>query len=245
MRHIAWFSCGAASAVAAFIAVRQWEDTEVVYCNTMVTEHPDNQRFFQEIEWWIGQKIRVIQSEKYRDVVEVWDDRSYMAGIAGAPCTTEMKKIPRYEFQEPDDVHVFGYTSDEQKRIDRFEDNNPELAVEWVLRDSEIDKDDCYDILDNVGIQLPIMYELGYKNNNCLGCVKATSAKYWNMIRRDFPEVFEERARQSREIGAKLTRVKGTRIFLDELPEDYMPADSDFALPDLSCGPVCATGEDG
>lgn len=36
---------------------------------------------------------------------------------------------------------------------------------------------------------------------------------YWNKIRRDFPEVFERRAKQEREIGHSC--IKG--VFLDEL----------------------------
>jgi len=80
-----------------------------------------------------------------------------------------------------------------------------------------------------------VMYSLGYRNNNCLGCVKATSAKYWNMIRRDFPEVFARCATQSRELNVRLTRHKGTRIFLDELPTDYMAG----GLENISCGPDC------
>jgi len=80
------------------------------------------------------------------------------------------------------------------------------------------------------------MYELGYSNNNCIGCVKATSAKYWNKIRADFPEHFERRAQQSRELGVRLTRVDGERVFLDELPEDYLFGE----MESISCGPDCA-----
>ncbi len=37
------------------------------------------------------------------------------------------------------------------------------------------------------------MYDLGYPNNNCIGCVKGGMG-YWNKIRKDFPEVFQKRA---------------------------------------------------
>lgn len=232
-----WFSCGAASAVAAKLAVDKYgDDCEVVYCDTMSTEHEDNARFFADVGAWLGRDITRIKSSKYDSVDEVFADTRYMAGIYGARCTAEMKKLPRYEYQRPDDVHVFGFTHDESDRIERFEVNNPELFTEWVLRDKGITKEDCYAILEDAGIALPALYALGYKNNNCLGCVKATSARYWNMVRRDFPTVFERRARQSRELGVRLTRYKGERIFLDELPEDYMPAEP---LEDISCGPDC------
>lgn len=236
-RVIAWFSCGAASAVAAKLAVQRYADRcEVIYCDTAATEHADNERFLADVEKWIGAPVRRLQSDTYRDVDDVIERRRYMAGVYGAPCTTEMKKIPRKKMQRPDDVHVFGFTADEDRRIGTFEKNNPELYLDWVLRDQGITKDDCYKILESAGIDLPVMYQLGYRNNNCLGCVKATGAKYWNMVRRDFPEVFDKRCRQSRELGVRLTRYKGERIYLDELPAGYMPAGD---LEDISCGPDC------
>lgn len=159
-----------------------------------------------------------------------------MSGIKGARCTVEMKKVPRHAFQESDDIHIFGLTYDEGVRINRFKENNPELYLEWILRDSWITKDMCYKIIQNAGIKLPIMYELGFSNNNCLGCVKATSAQYWNLTRKNFPEVFSRRCRQSRELGVRLVRYHGKRIFLDELPADVTDMTPEG---DIECGPLC------
>lgn len=234
-RRLVWFSCGAASAVAAKLAVEKYGDAcTVVYCDTMATEHPDNARFFADAEKWIGRKIEKVRSEKYATVDEVFERRRYMSGIAGAICTTEMKKIPREAFQVPGDVHLFGYTYDEQSRAEQFEENNPSLAVEWILIDQFVTKAECLLRLEVAGIALPAMYALGFDHNNCLGCVKATSPGYWNRTRRLFWDVFAHRAQQSRAIGARLVRLNGTRIFLDELPpEEDAPDDA------IDCGPAC------
>lgn len=69
-------------------------------------------------------------------------------------------------------------------------------------------------VLSPVWIPL-IMYDLGYSNNNCIGCVKG-GAGYWNKIREDFPEVFKARAEMERDIGHSILK----DCFLDELPED-------------------------
>ena len=236
-RVIAWFSCGAASAVAARLAVHDYGDLcEVVYCDTMASEHPDNARFFHDVERWLGRSIRVIKSDEYATVDDVIERTRYMAGNAGARCTVEMKKRPRFKMQYPDDVHVFGFSADEVKRVNDFEFNSPDMILDWILLRHGLTKQDCFAELGRAGIALPVMYAKGYKNNNCIGCVKASSARYWNMIRRDFPEIFDKRARQSREIGCRLTRYKGKRIFLDELPPDYLPADDN---ENISCGPDC------
>jgi len=239
-RHLVWFSCGAASAVAAKIAVEMYgDDCDVIYCDTMKTEHEDNARFFADVERWIGRKITVIKSAKYESIDEVFEKRRYMSGVKGAICTTEMKKFPREAMQRDDDVHVFGYTSDEQKRANEFEDRNPALHVDWILIEAGVSKDDCLHRLEAAGIARPTMYELGFDHNNCKGCVKSASAGYWNRTRREFPDVFERRARQSRLIGVRLVKVKGVRIFLDMLPPDaHAPDDA------IDCGPMCQAPEE-
>jgi 3'-phosphoadenosine 5'-phosphosulfate sulfotransferase (PAPS reductase)/FAD synthetase len=240
MRVLAWFSCGAASAVAAKLSIEKYGDAcEVVYCDTMASENRDNVRFMKDAEAWFGRKVTFIKSTKYHDIDQVFWETKYMAGPAGARCTVEMKKVPRFKFQLPDDIHVFGYTSEEARRITNFEANNPELTLEWPLRDRGLSKDDCFAILKYVGIELPLMYRQGYRNNNCVGCVKASSSKYWNSIRRDYPEVFGKRAIQSRVLGARLAWYKGKRIFLDELPEDVFTGKDE----NISCGPECGTSE--
>jgi hypothetical protein len=212
-------------------------DAAVVYCNTMSSEHPDNARFMADVERWLGVKVEVISSSKYADVDEVIQKRRYMAGPNGALCTVEMKKVPRFQWQRADDIHVFGYTSEEGARAKRFEGNNPELALEWPLINSHITRAKCYQILQGAGIELPAMYGLGYRNNNCIGCVKATSPRYWALVRDTFPEVFAKRVAQSEELGVKLVSLKGKRIMLSELPQrDY----SQERLPNLTCGPECA-----
>ena len=236
MRTVAWFSCGAASACAAKLALDRYDNVEVVYCDTMASEHPDNARFFDDVQRWLGVPIQTIGNPKYESVDEVFEQTRYMAGIAGARCTVEMKKVPRFSYQQPDDLHIFGLTADEPERIAKFEQNNHDLKLAWVLQDANMSKARCLEMVDRAGIELPVMYRLGYRNNNCAGCVKATSARYWNMIRRDFPDVFARRARQSRELDVRLTRLDGERIFLDELPPDYMAGD----LENISCGPDCA-----
>jgi len=222
--------------VAAKLTVDRFGSAcEVVYCNTLASEHPDNARFLDDVGAWLGRSITVIRSAKYKTVDDVFEKTRYMAGIRGARCTTEMKKVPREAFQRESDVHVFGYSLEERARAEAFEERNQGLHVEWPLIDAGIKKAECFRIIEGAGIALPAMYSLGFKNNNCIGCVKATSAGYWNRVRRLFPDVFARRAAQSRAIGARLVRIGGTRSFLDELPADAEAPDDEG----IECGPVC------
>ena len=73
-------------------------------------------------------------------------------------------------------------------------------------------KEEVHGIARELGDKRPFMYDLGYKNNNCIGCVKGGMG-YWNKIRIDFPDVFESRSKLERIIGASC--ING--VYLDEL----------------------------
>lgn len=243
-RVVVWFSCGAASAVAAKKAVEKYDEVHVVYCDTLAYEHPDNPRFMKDVEAWIGQEIEIKGSDKYKDIYDVFEKTRYLAGVYGARCTLELKKNVRKAYQKPGDIHILGLTADEQNRIDRFEDANNELDLCWILQEQQISKADCYRIIQEAGIELPAMYKLGYNNNNCIGCVKGQSG-YWNKIRVDFPEAFERMAKMERMLNAAINKVyvKGerVRVFLDELDPK---AGRKVPMPDIECGAVCIAPPD-
>lgn len=62
---IAWFSCGATSAVACKIALTLYSDVRIVYIETH-SGHPDNERFIRDCERWYGRKIERISSTPNR-----------------------------------------------------------------------------------------------------------------------------------------------------------------------------------
>lgn len=219
-RVVAWFSCGAASAVAAKLIAKGHPNAVLAYCETNA-EHPDNERFLADCERWIGIKVQRLSSAEYLDTWHVWEDRRYLSGIHGAPCTGALKKAPRVAFQQPGDVHVFGYTSDEDDRAKLFIKNNPDLQCRFPLIERGLNKEACLAMVEDAGIALPALYALGFQNNNCIPCVKATSPNYWAAIRLHFPEQFERMVKLSRELGARLARINDERVFIDEIPADW------------------------
>lgn len=241
-RVVAWFSCGDASAVACKLALDKYRNThEVVVCRILLdSEHPDNDRFCADWQEWAGWPITAIRSEKYRDSWEVWEKKRYIAGIKGAPCTTELKKVVRKDYQRPDDIHVFGFTAEERKRADTFRSNNFELFTYMPLLDANLGKADCHALIRGAGIELPMMYRLGFDNNNCIGCPKGGSG-YWNMIRKHFPEQFQRMAVLSRSLGCRLIKEGKVRIFLDELKPDAGRQKDEVAI---SCSSFCHDIED-
>lgn len=223
-RTLVWWSTGAASFVAAQMALRGDPDALVVRCETN-NEDPDNYRFEADAMQELGASVTLIQSDEYDSVWDVWQKRRFMAGIAGAPCTSEMKIAPRLAFQRPDDLHVFGYTADRDdvERFERLKHNYFELKVRAPLIEAGITKAASLAMVQRAGLSLPRSYAMGFPNANCLqtGCVKSTSPDYWSLYRYRFPENFARTAAYAREIGARLTRIKGERTFIDDIPADW------------------------
>ena len=240
-RTVVWFSCGAASAVAAKYAIKQYDNCEIVYCDTG-GEHPSNQQFLKDVEKWIGGGITILKNDKYEDHFDVFKKTKYLYGNRGSRCTVELKKKLRQKYQRADDIHILGYTYDEKDRADKFEERNPELLVNWILIENQITKENCLGIIWQSGIKMPKMYDLGYNHNNCIGCIKGGMG-YWNKIRKDFPDHFNRMAEIEREIGHSRFRDMDTneRIWLDELPEDAGNFKTEPAITcDLSCGMASA-----
>lgn len=238
-----WFSCGAASACAAkFTVERYGKRFNVRVVNTpMHNEDADNRRFLADVEQWIGQRIESAHSPKFPtgDIVEVFDAKKYMSGPDGAPCTGLIKKAARQHWSDQfyPALHVMGFTVEERNRHDRHHLTEQRTLLP-VLIDEGLTKADCFALVHAAGIQLPLMYRLGYPNANCIGCVKAQSPTYWNHVRRHHPAVFERRAEQSHRIGCKLVLHKGKRIYLHELPADAIGRP--MKTMQMECGVFCS-----
>lgn len=209
--RIAWFSSGCSSFVAAYYG----KPDRIVYID-VANQHPDSMRFLRDAEKVLGREIEIIKSSEYASVDDVIERRRYINGAAGAACTMLLKKRVRQQWERDnltgDDVYIRGYDANEKKRADRMVSAQLEARNEFPLIERGLTKAECHAICSRLGLKRPIMYDMGYPNNNCIGCVKGGMG-YWNRIRRDFPDVFERRAKQEREIGHSC--IKG--VFLDEL----------------------------
>lgn len=251
---VVWFSNGAASAIALDETLRQYGNLCKIRAvnNPVINEDSDNIRFQEDIAAWLNIEVEHAFNKNYPagDCREVWEKRKWMSGAGkgkkggGAPCTVELKKVARQQWESENhfDWLVLGFTAEETGRYNRFIQTERGNCLP-VLIAKGITKDDCYKRLHEARIDPPRAYSMasrfgsGFPNANCIGCVKATSPTYWNHVRETYPEIFKERAEQSRELGAKLVRVKNKRIFLDELDPDARGRD--MKTMKTECGIFC------
>jgi hypothetical protein len=236
-RAISWFSSGAASAVMTKLALSENPDTLPVQCDLGDSEDADNRRFTADCEAWFSKPVLRIKSGRFADIDAVFESRKYHAGIAGAPCTGELKVAPRLDFQRPSDMHLWGYTADagDVARWDRMQAEYPAMKQRAPLIERGITKQACLAMIERAGIKPPRVYALGFPNANCIGCVKASSPNYWALVRKEFPAVFARRAKQSRRFGSRLARVNGERVFIDEIPADWPTSEATAPRCDFLC----------
>ena len=81
-RVLVWFSCGAASACAAKLTLEQYPDAEILYCDTLAFEHPDNRRFIADVEKanpkylvFYSHPISWMANPKVKNLIFPWFDK--------------------------------------------------------------------------------------------------------------------------------------------------------------------------
>lgn len=239
---LGWWSAGVTSAVACKMALEMYENVELYYIH-IDSAHEDNARFKRECEEWYGCKINTLKSSEFKDQFDVIEKTGTVNTPWGAPCTKRLKKDVRFDFEKNHQIalsndkvvsnQIWGFEFDKRQinRAIRFGQQYPDTHPLFPLIEKGIDKEMCAGMILNAGIDLPMMYRLGYSNNNCIGCVKGGMG-YWNKIRVDFPKHFDRMANLERKMGRSC--INGT--FLDELNPKSGRA-SKIIMP--SCGVIC------
>lgn len=200
MLTVSYFSAGVSSAVATKLAIGQID--RIMYTH-IDDHHPDTLRFMLACEKWFGKPVELWQSP-YKNVDTACRyNRFIRSPKTGAVCTKHLKRLVRQKFEYENEGNlriVWGLDCDEQDRADKIMANMPNHEHLFPLIEQGVTKEGAHQILNASGIKRPAMYDLGYNNNNCIGCIKGGMG-YWNHIRVDFPEVFAARAQMEREIG--------------------------------------------
>lgn len=211
---VCWISAGVSSFIAGYLE----RDTidKFIYID-IDDQHPDSMRFIKDCEKVLGKEIEILKSPYGSVENAVKACGLFQIVHTGfAPCTAWLKKRVRKQWElehsEYDITYVWGFDVEEKHRAERLEETMIEFKHCFPLIKRELTKNNAHGMSASLGVKRPIMYDMGYNNNNCVGCVKGGMG-YWNKIRVDFPEVFEKRAKLERELNNKILK----QCFLDEL----------------------------
>jgi len=202
MSGVAWFSGGAASAVACLFALQEDPECEIVFLDTR-NEHEDLYRFMGDCEKWYGKKIERIADG--RTPIDIWRKEKLfiMVGV-GAQCSNRLKRRVRETIQVGRGwrYHAFGFDVSETRRARNMLRGNGELNPTFPLIERKYDKAACLRHISRAGIELPASYRLGFNNNNCLktGCPQG-GVGYWKHFSSVFPTEFAAMVDLEREIS--------------------------------------------
>jgi 3'-phosphoadenosine 5'-phosphosulfate sulfotransferase (PAPS reductase)/FAD synthetase len=238
---VSWFSAGVSSAVATKISLSKYPALKIIYTH-INDQHPDTLRFIHDCEEWFDRPVEILQG-KYKTVEQAClaFGKGYLVGPAGANCTRLLKRRVRHDWEMVNPgrhTYVWGMDFEEKKRMDGPHGiiaSNPDQDHVVPLIENGLTKKEVHGMIREAGIQRPAMYDLGYPNNNCIGCIKGGMG-YWNKIRQDFPDVFESRAKLERKIGAYILHDNSGPVWLDELAPERGRG-LEIIVPD--CGLFC------
>lgn len=214
MTVVCWWSGGVTSAVACRIAIDLFglDSCRMVMIDTR-NEDDDTYRFKKDCEKWYGKDIEVIASDVYPTIQDVWHRFNSLNVATGAICSTNMKRLVRERWQKTNDYdyQVFGFEF-EKKEFNRalsMKLNHPKSKAIFPLIMMGYDKNACMEIVKDAGIEIPMMYQLGFNNNNCFktGCVQG-GIGYWKKMKTDFPDKFEKMA----DLEHELTEKRGSPV---------------------------------
>lgn len=209
---ICWWSGGVTSAVACKLAIDLYgkDNCRVIFIDTK-NEDNDTYRFMGDCSKWYDLPIEIITNENYNNIQEVWFKHKSLNVANGAVCSSELKRVTRERWQKENEYlyQVFGFDLDEPKRLRSMKLNHPRVNPIFPLWLFGYSKEDCVNIIQDAGIEIPLMYHLGFRNNNCFktGCVQG-GIGYWQKIKREYPDKFDNMAL----IEHQLTDLKGKPV---------------------------------
>jgi len=212
MKTVSWFSTGVSSAVATKLAIDAIDEIFYIHIDD---QHKDSLRFVKDCEMWFDKPITIVQSptKNVADAMAFFPSRGFGRF---SPCTQILKRRVRQAFERDnkgiDLRYVWGMDLQEKDRAEKLLDSMQKQEHLFPLIDRKLSKEQAHEILTASEIARPALYDLGYHNNNCVGCVKGGMG-YWNKIRVDFPDVFKARAETERYLGGSFIK----DIYLDEL----------------------------
>ena len=107
-------------------------------------------------------------------------------------------------------VFGFEFGKKEMNRAISMKMNHPKSKPIFPLIGMGYDKKECIRILrDEYKIRVPLMYDMGFVNNNCFGtgCVQG-GIGYWQKMQREFPDKFNAMAKMEH----YLSELKGSPV---------------------------------
>ena len=235
-------SGGLGSAVAAERAIQKHgRENVLLWFADVLDENEDLYRFLHDLmKRWGG---RLFWYTDGRRPADVWTEHQLIPNSLIAPCTFSLKVKPFRDFIQamPSLPLVYiGYKPHETKRhrktLQSYADALPTAQVQYPLLWDPQETRDLMEVCEQeLGIDPPLLYKLGYDFNNCGGGCCRSGIKSWVRTALFFPHVLASRsdwekmaraqggARENRSFAARTRNGEKQALTLQQIQEEYVP----------------------
>ncbi len=251
MRVIVALSGGRASAWCAKWALGRYEKSDVVlYFNDTYWEHPDLYRFLEDLEKHFDHLV--LHDDDGRSVEELAYDHNALPNNRMPFCSRVLKAERLQHYYLDGDVIVFGIGNHERHRAERLvtvysrvaQKSGKHCTLVFPLIENPVTTECIDDWLRDAGIEIPLLYRLGFAHNNCSGgCVRATETQ-WVRLLYALSEVYADRERAENELRrhtGKDISILGTKTLKVLRKQLQNQPTFDFTLADapVECVGIC------
>ena len=194
MKHIVLFSGGMGSFFTAKILLERGipkEDIILLFTDTKI-EDEDLYRFMEDTSKYLG--IPITDFSDGRDIWQVFRDKKFLGNTLVDSCSELLKRKMSRRFiklyRPAKTIIYLGFDWTEMNRFEKAQKAWLPYKIECPLCEKPyLDKEDMKKILNEIGIEVPRLYKMGFQHNNCGGgCVKAGIGHFTHLL-----DVFPER----------------------------------------------------
>jgi 3'-phosphoadenosine 5'-phosphosulfate sulfotransferase (PAPS reductase)/FAD synthetase len=193
-------SGGLASGYCAHLALsRHPKEDVVLYFNDTKWEHPDLYRFLDDLAKAFNHPIT--RDDDGRSVDDLCFDMRALPNNRMPFCSRVLKAERLKHFFQNGDTIVFGIGPDEAHRAQRIAESYYEFGKrkgKWAkllfpLIAERVSKEEILSFYGRMGIDIPLLYKLGFKHNNCSGGCVRSGKKQWLHLLRVLPDIYRMR----------------------------------------------------
>ncbi len=222
MKHICLFSGGAGSAYMSYLVAQKYSDDTILLFNNTFSEHPDADRFRNQIAKYIG--LPVTEISDGRDLWELIDDNKCLPSNMIPFCSRILKQEVSekyYKTLTEDYTLYIGYDIHEGRRIQKqtARIEHAGRKVKYPLMENGLDNDTVKAIIKNEWkICLPEPYKY-LKHNNCIPCFKGKIG-HFKRVWRYYPEYFQKAIDKENQIGSTVLQAQSLTDYAKDWQAD-------------------------
>ena len=197
MKHIVFYSGGIGSWATAKRVISKYgkDDVILLFTDTLI-EDEDLYKFIDETVAELGVEFQRLADG--RTPFEVYRDVRFLGNSRLAPCSHKLKqdiskKWITENFKPDECILYLGIDWTEEHRTKAPIKNWHPYKVEFPMcEEPYLSKDDLFEELARLNIEMPRLYKLGFSHNNCGGfCCRAGQGHFARLLEQ-MPERFAE-----------------------------------------------------